>query len=108
MIDQLVVEYIDYATQIKNDQLLGDNVKPQMLLQMAQALSYLVPLSQTAGDQGAQQQMAQEKHAQELRMAQEKHQQDIGMQQQKHDLALQMLKQKAQQAYSNQSQQPKK
>jgi hypothetical protein len=73
-----------------------------MLLQMAQALSYLVPLSQTAGDQGAQQQMDMQKHAQELQMAQEKHQQDMGMQQQKHDLALQIQQQKAQQAYKQQ------
>jgi hypothetical protein len=112
MINELVLQYIDYATGIKNRPDLNENVRAQIMLQMAQALNVLVPLANPGEEQALQQQQqmdqAQQQHAQQMQMAQqkhqaelqksaEKHQMDLAMKQQHHDLALQQAKMKASQ-----------
>lgn len=95
-LDQLIMEYIQYTSGIVQNPNLGDNVKPQMLLQMAQALNVLVPLTQN--DQQAELEMKSQEHqmtlqakqaelefkAQEhglkLRQAQETHQMKLSQQ----------------------------
>ena len=109
MLDQLIVEYVQFASETKNSTTLGEPVKAQIMLQMAQALNVLVPLAGSGQDQLVQQQadmqMAQQKHAQdmqiqaerhqaELAKADQKHQMDLVHQDQKHTMALEQMKQK--------------
>lgn len=86
-LEQLTLEYIQYTSSIVQNPNLGDNVKTQFLLQMAQALNVLVPLVQNSDE--VEQQLAIEKHQQELQMAREKHQMDLQVSQDKHVMAQQ-------------------
>ena len=88
MIEQVIAEYADFAMSIKNDTTLGPPVKADILAKMATSLAALVPLVATGQDTAVQQQMAVEKHQQDLQMAQEKHQMEMAMNQQKHEQTL--------------------
>ena len=95
--EEVLLAYIEYSLRIKNDPNLGEQIRSQILLQMAQSLNYLVPLANGSTDVMLQQQQAVDKHNQELQMAQEKHQADLEMQQQKHQVAMAIQQQKASQ-----------
>ena len=47
LLDEVVIEYMDLAYTIKNDNTLAVPVKTQAMLQLAQAINYLVPITQT-------------------------------------------------------------
>jgi hypothetical protein len=96
MIPELVNQYAEFAIQVKNSQTLGEPVKAQIMLQMAQALSSLVPLAGGQQDQIVQQQhqMDLEKHQAEQQKAAQNHQMGLVQKEQQHQIA---LKQKAQQ-----------
>jgi hypothetical protein len=88
MIPELVNQYAEFAIQVKNSQTLGEPVKAQIMLQMAQALSSLVPLAGGQQDQIVQQQhqmdLEKQKHVQQMQMAQQKHDQAMQIQLEKH------------------------
>jgi hypothetical protein len=98
-IDQVIQAYMQHALTVQGDQMLNVDKKSQAMLQMAQALSYLVPLA--TNDSEAELQMkAQEhqmnlqakqaeiefkhqEHAMKMQQADDKHRQSLVMQQQK-------------------------
>ena len=88
MIPELVNQYAEFAIQVKNSQTLGEPVKAQIMLQMAQALSSLVPLAGGHQDQIVQQQhqmdLEKQKPIQQMQMAQQKHDQEMQIQLEKH------------------------
>ena len=88
MIPELVNQYAEFAIQVKNSQTLGEPVKAQIMLQMAQALSSLVPLAGGQQDQIVQHQhqmdLEKQKHIQQMQMAQQKHDQAMQIQLEKH------------------------
>lgn len=47
LLDEVVIEYMDLAYTIKNDMTLAVPVKTQAMLQLAQAINYLIPITQT-------------------------------------------------------------
>ena len=47
LLDEVVIEYMDLAYTIKNDNTLAIPVKTQAMLQLAQAINYLIPITQT-------------------------------------------------------------
>jgi hypothetical protein len=112
MIPELVAQYVDFTMSVKNSNTLGEPVKAQIMLQMAQALNALVPLAGGQQDQVVQQQhemdMAQQKHTQdmqiqmqkhqaELQKADDKHRMDLVHQAEKHQANLEMMKEKSKQ-----------
>lgn len=44
VLEELTLQYMDFAMGVKNDPQLNVQVKAQAMLQMAQALNYLVPM----------------------------------------------------------------
>lgn len=88
MIPELVNQYAEFAIEVKNSQTLGEPVKADIMLKMAQALSSLVPLAGGQQDQIVQQQhqmeLEKQKHIQQLQMAQQKHDQEMQIQLEKH------------------------
>jgi hypothetical protein len=118
MIPELVAQYVDFTMAVKNSQTLGESMKSQIMLQMAQALNVLVPLAGGQQDQVVQQQhemdLDKQKHAQDMQIqlekhqadlakADQKHQMDLAHQEQKHQLAQAMAEQKAKQAKPSKS-----
>lgn len=95
MINELILQYIELATEIRHDVTLGPPVKGTVLLQLAQALSSLVPLATQGEEQALQQQQqmdqAQKQHAQQMQMAQQKHDQQLQITAQKHALDMQKV-----------------
>lgn len=89
MINELVLQYIQFAEEIRNDQVIAPTVKGTVLLQLAQSLNYLVPLASGGQDQALQAQQQADQHAQQMQMAQQKHQADMQMAQEKHALEIQ-------------------
>lgn len=51
LLDEVVIEYMDLAFTIKNDMTLAVPVKTQAMLQLAQAINYLIPITQTMKEQ---------------------------------------------------------
>lgn len=47
LLDEVVIEYMDLAYTIKNDNTLAIPIKTQAMLQLAQAINYLIPITQT-------------------------------------------------------------
>jgi hypothetical protein len=89
--EELIAQYGQYALMIKNNTMLNDTVKSDILLKMAQALAALVPLASSGQDQ----QMQAAKQQQDLMMNQAKHEQNLQMQADKHNLNMQQAAQKA-------------
>lgn len=79
----LISEYMEFSSEVRNDQNLGANVKSQVMLQMAQALGTLVPLVKDDGQ--AELQMKAQEHQMNLQMKQE----EMKMKQQEHAMKLQ-------------------
>lgn len=44
VLEEITLQYMDFAMGVKNDPQLNVQVKAQAMLQMAQALNYLVPM----------------------------------------------------------------
>lgn len=82
-IEQVIQAYMQNALAVQADQNLNLQVKSQAMLQMAQALSALVPL--TTNNAEAELQMKAQEHQMNLQMKQA----ELGMKQQEHALKLQ-------------------
>lgn len=52
LLTQVVMEYMDFALTIKTSPILGDTVKSQIMVQMAQSISYLYPMATTPAQPG--------------------------------------------------------
>jgi hypothetical protein len=98
-IDQVIQAYMENALDVKNDTILNLEKKSQAMLQMAQALNYLVPLA--TNNQEAELQMKAQEHEMTLSVKQ----QELQMKQQEHQMKLQQSQdnhqQKLQQASDN-------
>jgi hypothetical protein len=82
-VQAVLLEYLDYAITIKESPILGDPVKAQIMLQMAQAINYLAPLAQD--DKGQELQLKAEEHQMNLQAKQ----QELAMKEQEHEMKLQ-------------------
>jgi hypothetical protein len=80
----LLMEYMEFTSEVRNDANLGPNVKSQIMLQMAQALSSLVPL---VNDDGGQAELKMK--AQEHQMNLEVKRAELGFKQQEHAMKMQ-------------------
>jgi hypothetical protein len=98
-IDQVIQAYMQNALEVKDDTILNLEKKSQAMLQMAQALNYLVPLA--TNNQAAELQMKAQEHQMTLSVKQ----QELEMKQQEHQMKLQQSQdnhqQKLQQASDN-------
>jgi hypothetical protein len=88
ILSELVLQYMDFAMQIKDDQGLNMATKTQSLVQMAQALNYLVPMIKD----GEEQQM---KHM-EFQLKEEEQQANLQMKSQEHEMNLQFKREELQ------------
>jgi hypothetical protein len=93
-IDQVIQAYMENALDVKNDTILNLEKKSQAMLQMAQALNYLVPLA--TNNQESELQMKAQEHQmtlsvkqQELQMKQQEHQMKLQQSQDNHQQKLQ-------------------
>lgn len=84
LLEQLIAQYIQYASSIVQNQNLGDNVKPDMLLKMAQSLNTLVPL----GTQGQDKQVELELKAREHQMTLQAKQAELEFKAQEHGMKM--------------------
>lgn len=87
-LQEMIMQYIDYANGVKNDTTLGHPVKAQIMVQMAQAVNYLVPL--IPNDQDMQMKQA------ELQMKFEEQQANLQFKQQEMQMNLEMKQQEMQ------------
>jgi len=83
-LEQVIQAYMQNALAVQADQNLNLQVKSQAMLQMAQALGTLVPLT-TADNGQAELQMKAQEHQMNLEMKQA----ELGMKQQEHAMKLQ-------------------
>jgi hypothetical protein len=93
-IDQVIQAYMQNALEVQGDTILNLEKKSQAMLQMAQALNYLVPLA--TNNQAAELQMKAQEHEmtlsvkqQELQMKQQEHQMKLQQSQDNHQQKLQ-------------------
>lgn len=123
MLEEITLQYMDFAMGVKNDPQLNVQVKAQAMLQMAQALNYLVPMLPSSKRiekepspaelemKAAEMEMRAQEHAQKLQLkAAETHQKLIHNEQQ-HQQRLNQQKQASQlkqRKNNSKSNQPKK
>lgn len=88
---EVVNQYLDYAIKLKSDETLNIPVKTQAMLQMAQAINYLVPLVSNTDQQDKQQEfqlkiaefeMKMKEQENALQLKQQEHQMNMAMKQQ--------------------------
>jgi hypothetical protein len=82
-IDQVIQAYMEHALAVKESTMLNLDKQSQAMLQMAQALNYLVPLA--TNNQAAELQMKAQEHQMTLSIKQ----QELEMKQQEHQMKLQ-------------------
>lgn len=82
-IDQVIQAYMQHALMVQGDQMLNIDKKSQAMLQMAQALNYLVPLA--TNDSEAELEMKTREHQMNLQAKQ----QELEFKQQEHIMKLQ-------------------
>ena len=70
LLDEVVIEYMDLAYTIKNDNTLAIPVKTQAMLQLAQAINYLIPITQTMKEQEHVQRLTEAEQAELLKQTQ--------------------------------------
>lgn len=73
ILPEVVNQYMDFAIQIRNDKELNKQVQSKIMLDMAQAMNYLVPL--LTNDQQMEMQMKQA----EMQMKQQEHEMTLQM-----------------------------
>jgi hypothetical protein len=81
----VVLSYLDFATEMRNDKTLALNVRSQAMLQMAQAINYLVPLLPKTDPT---QEMDMQMKVAEFEMKSQAQQEDLQMQREKHQMEL--------------------
>ena len=128
VLEELTLQYMDFAMGVKNDPQLNVQVKAQAMLQMAQALNYLVPMLPSSKriekepspadlvQKQAEMEMRAQEHAQKLQLKaaevvlkEQQHQQQLIHNEQRHQQRLRQqrqasqLKQRKNNSKSNQS-----
>jgi hypothetical protein len=102
-LNALIMDYMTFAAETRSDKNLNVNIKAQVMLQVAQALGTLVPLT-TADNGEAELQMKAQEHQMNLEMKKA----ELGMKAQEHQMKMQhsqaesqMKLQQAQQNHAN-------
>jgi hypothetical protein len=89
MLPEVVNQYMDYAIGTKNNAELGETEKASIMLQMAQAINYLVPLLKDDAQNDLMMKQAElQLKAQEHQMNMQMKQAELEMKQQEHGLKL--------------------
>lgn len=115
VLEELTLQYMDFAIGVKNDPQLNVQVKAQAMLQMAQALNYLVPMLPSSKRiekepspaelemKAAEMEMRAQEHAQKLQLKaaetalkEQQHQQQLIHAEQEHRQRLRQQRQAAQ------------
>lgn len=115
VLEELTLQYMDFAMGVKNDPQLNVQVKAQAMLQMAQALNYLVPMLPSSKriekepspaelvQKQAEMEMRAQEHAQKLQLKaaevvlkEQQHQQKLIHNEQEHRQRLRQQKQVSQ------------
>lgn len=115
VLEEITLQYMDFAIGTKNNPQLNEQVKSQIMLQMAQALNYLVPMlpaskemekSPSPADlvqKQAEMEMRAQEHAQKLQLKaaemalkEQQHQQKLIHSEQEHQHRLRQQKQASQ------------
>lgn len=107
ILPEMINQYMDYAIQTKNNAQLNEQVKAQIMVQMAQAINYLVPLipnDQEMQMKQAELQMKFQEQQMQMEMKQQEHQMDLQFKQEEMQLKMQESQIKAQ-ATAQQTQQ---
>lgn len=115
MLEEITLQYMDFVMGVKNDPQLNVQVKAQAMLQMAQALNYLVPMLPASKEMDkapspadlvqkqAEMEMRAQEHAQKLQLKaaeialkEQQHQQKLIHNEQEHQQRLRQQKQASQ------------
>lgn len=115
VLEELTLQYMDFAMGVKNDPQLNVQVKAQAMLQMAQALNYLVPMLPSSKEidkapspaelemKAAEMEMRAQEHAQKLQLKaaetalkEQQHQQKLIHNEQEHRQRLRQQRQASQ------------
>lgn len=102
----VILDYLDFATETRNDKALGAPVRATVMLQIAQAINYLVPLLPVQDETKQQDmqlkvaefQMNAQEREQELQLRQQEHQMDMQMKQEELQFKQQEAQMKLQQS----------
>ena len=111
-IEELVIQYGDFAMEVRSSAVLGEPAKADAMFKIAHSIFFLMGgnaqaqqgdaaqhdamlnQQQAQDQQQQQQQQSQDQHVQQIQQSQDKHQQDLQMQQDKHNAALVQAQQK--------------
>lgn len=108
VLEEITLQYMDFAMGVKNDPQLNVQVKAQAMLQMAQALNYLVPMLPSSKEidkapspadliqKQAEMEMRAQEHAQKLQLKAAETQQKLIHNEQEHQQRLNQQKQASQ------------
>lgn len=115
VLEEITLQYMDFALGTKNNPQLNEQVKSQIMLQMAQALNYLIPMLPASKEidkapspvdlvqKQAEMEMRAQEHAQKLQLKatetalkEQQHQQKLIHNEQQHQQRMQQQKQAAQ------------
>lgn len=108
VLEELTLQYMDFAMGVKNDPQLNVQVKAQAMLQMAQALNYLVPMLPSSKRiekepspeelemKAAEMEMRMREHAAETALKEQQHQQKLIHAEQLHQQRLNQQRQASQ------------
>lgn len=108
VLEEITLQYMDFAMGVKNDPQLNVQVKAQAMLQMAQALNYLVPMLPSSKRiekepspaelemKAAEMEMRAQEHAQKLQLKATETQQKLIHNEQEHQQRLNQQKQASQ------------
>lgn len=108
VLEEITLQYMDFAMGVKNDPQLNVQVKAQAMLQMAQALNYLVPMLPSSKEidkapspadliqKQAEMEMRAQEHAQKLQLKAAETQQKLIHNEQEHQQRLRQQKQASQ------------
>lgn len=115
VLEEITLQYMDFAMGVKNDPQLNVQVKAQAMLQMAQALNYLVPMLPSSKRiekepspaelemKAAEMEMRAQEHAQKLQLKaaetalkEQQHQQQLIHNEQRHQQRMRQQRQASQ------------
>ena len=108
VLEEITLQYMDFVMSVKNDPQLNVQVKAQAMLQMAQALNYLVPMLPSSKRiekepspaelemKAAEMEMRAQEHAQKLQLKAAETQQKLIHNEQQHQQRLRQQKQASQ------------
>lgn len=97
VLEDMVLQYVDYAVGVKNDLTLNHQVKSKIMLDMAQAVGYLVPLMKDDAQNDLMMKQAElEMKGQEMQMDMEMKKAELELKREEHSMKLQHSQQEQQ------------